>query len=51
MTIFRSLITVSLFLSFICLWFWAWRGERREDFAAAARLPLEDDVRVESKSS
>jgi cbb3-type cytochrome oxidase subunit 3 len=44
MTIFRSLITVSLFLSFIALWFWAWRSERGSAFAEAARLPLEDDV-------
>ena len=49
MTIVRSLITVSLFVSFLCLWFWAWRSERREDFAAAARLPLENDTGVESK--
>jgi cbb3-type cytochrome oxidase subunit 3 len=50
MTIFRSLITVTLFISFIVLWFWAWRTERREDFAAAARLPFEDDAaQVESK--
>jgi cbb3-type cytochrome oxidase subunit 3 len=49
MTIFRSLITVSLFVSFLCLWFWAWRSERCEDFNAAANLPLEDDVIAESK--
>jgi cbb3-type cytochrome oxidase subunit 3 len=52
MTIFRSLITVTLFISFIVLWFWTWRTERREDFAAAARLPLEDEpANLESKSS
>jgi len=52
MTVVRSLITVTLFVAFVCLWFWAWRSERREDFAAAARLPLEDEsVEVESKSS
>lgn len=44
MTIFRSLVTITLFASFVMLWFWAWRSERREDFAAAARLPLEDDA-------
>jgi cbb3-type cytochrome oxidase subunit 3 len=44
MTIFRSLITVSLFIFFIALWFWAWRTERRDAFAEAARLPLEDDM-------
>lgn len=41
MTVIRSLITVSLFLCFIALWVWAWRSERRTDFAAAARLPLD----------
>jgi cytochrome c oxidase cbb3-type subunit IV len=39
----RSLITVTLFTAFIALWFWAWRSERREDYDAAARMPLEDD--------
>lgn len=48
MTIFRSLITVSLFVSFLCLWFWAWRSERREDFAAAAQLPLDDEENLPS---
>ena len=52
MTIFRSVITLSLFVAFLMMWFWAWRSERREDFAAAARLPLEDEaIQVESKSS
>jgi cbb3-type cytochrome oxidase subunit 3 len=51
MTIFRSLITVILFASFLLLWLWAWRHERREDFAAAARLPLEDEAPIESTRS
>jgi cbb3-type cytochrome oxidase subunit 3 len=56
MTIVRSLLTVSLFVSFILLWYWTWRKERHEAFAAAARLPLEDDTAphatgVESKQS
>ena len=49
MTIFRSLMTVTLFVSFLVLWYWAWRSERRDDFEAAARLPLEDDAAIESK--
>lgn len=44
MNLIRSLITVTLFISFIALWAWAWRTERRTDFAAAARLPLADDA-------
>jgi len=51
MTIFRSLITVTLFVAFLMLWFWSWRSERREEFAAAARLPLEDDAIAESERS
>ncbi len=43
MTLFRTLVTVTLFVAFICLWFWAWRSERREDFDAAAQMPLEED--------
>lgn len=39
----RGLLTAVLFAAFIALWFWAWRGERRQDFAAAAQLPLEDE--------
>jgi|JRYE01.1.fsa_nt_gb cytochrome c oxidase cbb3-type subunit 4 len=44
MTIIRSLIAVTLFVAFIALWIWAWRSERRADFDAAARMPLEDDA-------
>lgn len=45
MILIRSLITLALLGAFITLWIWAWRGERREEFAAAARLPLDDDER------
>lgn len=40
----RGLITVTLFVAFITLWYWAWSKHRLADFDAAARLPLEDDV-------
>lgn len=39
----RGLLTAILFAAFIALWFWAWSSERRQDFAAAAQLPLEDE--------
>ena len=39
----RGLLTAILFAAFIALWFWAWSGKRRQDFAAAAQLPLEDE--------
>jgi cytochrome c oxidase cbb3-type subunit 4 len=43
MNIVRSVLTVCLFVAFIALWVWAWRSERHDEFAAAARLPLEDN--------
>lgn len=39
----RSLITAVLFAVFIGIVMWAWSKGKREDFEAAARLPLEDD--------
>jgi cytochrome c oxidase cbb3-type subunit 4 len=39
----RGLLTAVLFAAFIALWFWAWSGKQQQDFAAAARLPLEDE--------
>ncbi len=40
----RAVITAVLFAVFIGIVLWAWSGKRREDFDAAARLPLEDDL-------
>jgi cbb3-type cytochrome oxidase subunit 3 len=39
----RGALTAILFGAFIALWFWAWSGKRRQDFSAAALLPLEDE--------
>jgi cytochrome c oxidase cbb3-type subunit IV len=39
----RGLLTAILFAAFIALCFWAWSGKRRQDFADAAQLPLEDE--------
>ena len=39
----RGLLTAALFAAFVALCFWAWSAKRRQDFAAAAQLPLEDD--------
>ncbi len=39
----RGILTAVLFAAFIGLWFWAWSGKRRADFAALAALPLEED--------
>lgn len=42
LTVIRAIVTVSLFVLFMLLWLWAWSGKRREDFAAASRLPFAD---------
>jgi len=38
----RSLVTVSSFIAFVAIVWWAWSGRKKADFEAAARLPLED---------
>lgn len=38
----RGLITLALFSSFIALWIWAWSSKRKQEFDAAAQLPLQD---------
>lgn len=43
----RSLVTVLTFLAFIAIVFWAWSGRRREEFDEAARMALDDDMRME----
>jgi cytochrome c oxidase cbb3-type subunit 4 len=40
---FRGLMTGALLLLFLWLVAWAWSRSRRDDFEAAARLPLEDE--------
>jgi len=40
---FRGLLTAILMALFIALVFWAYSRRRRDDFEAAAQLPLEDD--------
>ena len=39
----RGLLTAILFAAFMALWYWAWSSGRRQDFAAAALLPLEEE--------
>jgi cytochrome c oxidase cbb3-type subunit 4 len=40
----RGVLTLILFTAFIALWVWAWSKGRHADFAAAAQLPLEDEM-------
>lgn len=39
----RSIITVVSFVLFMGIVFWAWSSRRKDEFEAAARLPLDDD--------
>jgi len=41
--LFRGVLTAVLMGLFIGLVFWAYSKRRHDDFAAAARLPLDDD--------
>jgi cytochrome c oxidase cbb3-type subunit 4 len=41
--VFRGLVTGTLLVLFLGLVVWAWSKSRREQFDAAARLPLEDE--------
>lgn len=39
----QGIITAVLLVAFIGGWAWAWSAKRKNDFDAAARLPLDDD--------
>jgi cbb3-type cytochrome oxidase subunit 3 len=41
-TLARAIITVAWFALFVAIWVSAWRGSRRDDYEALARLPLEN---------
>ncbi len=43
MVAFHSFWTLALLVLFVAIVFWAWHGERKNEFTEAARLPLEDD--------
>ena len=45
--VFRGIVTATLLGLFIWLVIWAYGKSRKEAFDAAARLPLEDDIRDE----
>jgi cytochrome c oxidase cbb3-type subunit IV len=45
--ILRALLTAACFLVFMAIVMWAWSGARRDRFAEAARLPLDEDERLE----
>ena len=46
LSMFHSYWTVFLFILFIAIVIWAWSGHRKQAFAEAARLPLDDEEPV-----
>ncbi|MDY6941678.1 MAG: cbb3-type cytochrome c oxidase subunit 3 [Pseudomonadota bacterium] len=45
-----GLVTLVLMVLFIGIVVWAYSKRRREDFDAAARLPLDDDTEYEKRT-
>ena len=41
--VFRAVILITLMISFVGLWIWAWSRKRKSAFHEASMLPLEDD--------
>ena len=39
----RIVIMLTLFVSFIGVWLWAWSKKRKSAFDEASKLPLEED--------
>jgi len=45
MGVFRGIVTAVLLVLFIGLWFRSWSSKRKDEYDAAARMPLGDDER------
>ncbi len=41
--VFRGIILITLMISFVGLWVWAWSRKRKSAFHEASMLPLEED--------
>lgn len=41
-----GIVTFTLLVLFVGGWAWVWRPEHKDEFDAAARLPLEDDQEI-----
>jgi cytochrome c oxidase cbb3-type subunit IV len=39
-----ALVAAVWFVAFIGLWLWAWSRRRQSDYAAAARMPLDESA-------
>ena len=44
-----GIVSLVLLVTFVAGWIWVWRPARREEFDAAARIPLADDDSVEGE--
>ena len=51
MALFHSIWTIVVMVIFIGIVIWAWSGKRQSRFEEAARLPLQDDLPANHKSS
>lgn len=40
-----GIVTTFLLVLFVGGWIWAWSPKRKSDFDAAARLPLEEEIK------
>ena len=47
----RGLFTLFMFIAFLGICWWAWSSRRKDDFEAAANLPLQDDDFTDSSGS
>ena len=41
----RGLVTAVILVLFVGIWAWSWSRNRREDFDAASKMPLGDDIK------
>ena len=41
--VFRAVVLITLMISFVGLWVWAWNSKRKPAFHEASMLPLEED--------
>ena len=50
LTVFRSIMTVLMFVIFIGICVWAWSGKRKKEFDDAANLPFADEDETDEQN-
>jgi cytochrome c oxidase cbb3-type subunit 4 len=50
LTLFRSIMTVLMFVIFIGICVWAWSGKRKKEFEDAANLPFADEDETDEQN-